>query len=89
MPFSSMTLRLRYDLAAGRCECRQPGHHHAGRCNRPLEWWAEGRLAPGGWIAVALAPLEEGGEDDPANAQAVCWECYEQDAEAAGEAQVA
>lgn len=89
MSFSRLTLRQRYDMAGGRCECQRPGHGHAGRCSRPLIWWNQGRLAPEGWLAVPGHPLELGGADDPANAEAVCWECYAAGVEAADEGRAA
>ena len=86
MEFSRLTVRIRYDMAEGRCECEQPGHDHQGRCARPLTWWHYGRLAPQGWLAAPWVPLDVGGADDAENALAVCWECYQQGLHAAGQA---
>ncbi len=71
MAFSEETLRAAWRLAQGRCECQREDHGHAGRCNRRLEWSRLGYMGEGGWQAHSW-----NGEDDPANCEVLCVECY-------------
>ncbi|MFB3816559.1 MAG: hypothetical protein ACE147_02740 [Candidatus Methylomirabilales bacterium] len=71
MAFSEETLREAWRLARGRCECQRTDHGHGERCNRPLVWARLGYVGEGGWQAHAWD-----GEDDVANCEILCPDCY-------------
>jgi len=78
MTFSGSTLHQCWELAQGRCECQRIGHRHLDRCNRPLVFERLEGDGPGAWHAVPWTESDEGEvDDDPANCEAVCQDCYE------------
>jgi hypothetical protein len=76
MAFSEATLHEAWRLAQGRCECQRRRHGHRERCGAILTWEQRGLIGASGWQAIPWTPFADGGQDEVANCELLCWKCF-------------
>jgi len=73
MAFPPGVTELAWNRSNQMCECTQPGHGHAGRCNRPLSWENRCYDGVGGWEQRHKNP---NGADVVENCEILCHDCF-------------
>ncbi len=76
MLISADVLNQAWAWAGGGCQCKQPGHHHAERCDAKLVFTARGSMQQGGWDYRFRVPLRHGGSVEAEDIEVLCVECY-------------
>ena len=75
MAFSDEDIKIAWDVAKGKCECRIESHNHVDKCGKPLVWDNHGRMGVGCWEAHHLD--ENPNNDAVGNCGIFCWPCHE------------